>query len=681
MLEKLLDMVSKSFNEDSVADEVVSRVLNEAKTIADERGTELTDAIVDEVADKMMSAGEFLQKLNAPLDAEWKLNSIVDSEFCAKCGTCEIVCPNNFIAFDEKPFLAEECRRDGNGMCHEVCPRVSSGRYQISIREDFFEEYYYAKGDSEGQDGGVVTDYLKYLIDSNKIDGAIVVGDSKWKPISLVIKDSDALKHAAKSKYSISPLSALKKAGELGLKKVAVVGLPCQIEGLRKLQYHSFLAKHEKELGDAGLPPKLPEIEYLIGLFCTEKFELATIKDLLAEKDISIRDVTKFDVSNGKFIIETGEKTLELPVKDIELASGCKVCRDFASDLADVSVGSVGSPEGYSTVVIRTNKGADIKDAFELNEDVDIKSIEKLENFKLKRFRKTIEDKFNNEDFISYYWNDYTGGIGLRADGNYFIRVRGKPSGWYEFEETKFVNDLAHDYGARIKLTNRGAFEIHDVRPIDVEEIVGKLIDHDLLTGSEGPLVRATLACPGADNCALGLVNTTDLCYELEEKFCEFPTNYKFKIAINGCPNKCSRPQIHDFGINGIKYPITDEEKCNGCGRCADVCKVDALDIRGEMSYSDYSLCIGCGKCINACPHDAKEVKFEGYELHIGGKGGREIVEGVRLEVSSVDEIVDLIEKVIKTYNKLSIKPQKERLAGTMKRIGQAKFIEEVKKI
>ena len=114
---------------------------------------------------------------------EWKLNEIVDSKICAKCGTCTIVCPNGILTFDERPKLVEECLRKGNGMCFEVCPRVSSGKYQIKIRENFKELYYYAKSDVEGQDGGVVTAFLKYLLENKKIDGAIVVGDECWKPV------------------------------------------------------------------------------------------------------------------------------------------------------------------------------------------------------------------------------------------------------------------------------------------------------------------------------------------------------------------------------------------------------------------------------------------------------------------------------------------------------------------
>lgn len=677
MLEDLIDTIKKGPNS-SVSDQIIDKIMDEAKSIAASRNEDVNESIIDDVAHKMVMAGDFLKKLNVPSDAKWKLNEIVDSEFCANCGACEIACPNNFIAFDEGPFLVEQCRRDGHGMCHEVCPRVSSGGYQISIREKFFEEYYSAKGDVDGQDGGVVTTYLKYLIEEGKIDGAIVVGDTRWKPISLVIKDKDALEHTSKSKYSISPLTALKKAGELGLEKVAVVGLPCQIEGLRKYQYHGYLAKHDLELGDSGYPPKIPKIEYLIGLFCTEKFKYETIKEIVEKQDLKMGDIKKFNVNNGKFIMETSNDKVEIPVKDIEMFSGCKVCRDFSSDMADVSIGNVGSPEGYSTVIIRTKKGKDIKNAVDLKEDVDKSAIDRLADFKLKRFNKTINEKLENDEFISYYWNDSVGGIGVRSDGNYFVRVRAKPSGFYDLDEAEYINEIVKEYQGRIKLTNRGGYEIHDIKPIDVLEVVQKLDDHNLMTGSEGPLVRACLACPGAHNCAYGLINTTALCYELEDKFFEFPANYKFKFAINGCPNKCSRPQVHDFGIAGIKYPKTNSEKCNGCGRCGDVCKVDAIEIRGEMSYTNYTTCYGCGKCIKACPHDAREVKFEGYQVFVGGKAGREIVEGVKLELETTDEIVDLATRVFKTYNKLAIKPQKERLAGTMARIGQAEFMKQV---
>ena len=360
---------------------------------------------------------------------EWKLNEIVDNGLCAKCGTCVVVCPNNLLAFEDTPKLTDECLRKGHGMCYDVCPRVSSGKYQIKIRENFKEEYFYGKGDVEGQDGGVVSTFLKYLLKNKKIDGAIVVGDECWKPVSLIVQNPDDIEKAAKSKYAISTLDALREAGEMGIEKVAVVGLPCQIAGLRKLQYFPYLAKYDGELGKNGKLAKLPKIEYLIGLLCTEKFEYDGLKETLAKNNINIEDVKKFDIKKGKLIVITEDEEYKIPLKDIEMNAGCKMCRDFDAEMADVSVGCVGSPDGYSTVIIRTEKGEEIKNAVELKEGVDLDAIEKLRELKLNRFKKELERRKENNEKISFYWVADYAGVGKRADGTHFLRIRAKPAG------------------------------------------------------------------------------------------------------------------------------------------------------------------------------------------------------------------------------------------------------------
>jgi len=448
---------------------------------------------------------------------EWKLNEIVDSGICARCGTCTIVCPNSILTFDERPKLTDECLRKGHGMCYDVCPRVSSGKYQIKIRENFKEEYYYGRGNVEGQDGGVVSTFLKYLLENKKIDGAIVVGDECWKPVSLIIQNPDDIETSSKSKYTVSTLDALREAGEMGIEKVAVVGLPCQIAGLRKLQYFPYLAKYDGELGRDGKPVKLPKIEYLIGLFCTEKFEYNGLKETLAKNNINIEDVKKFDIKKGKLIVITEKEEYKIPLKDIEMSAGCKICRDFDAEMADVSIGCAGSPEGCSTVIIRTEKGEDIKDAVELMDGVVLDDIEKMRDLKIKRFKKELEKRKDNNKKVSFYWIADYGGIGKRADGNYFIRIRAKPAGWYDIEDINYISKLTEEYGGRIKLTDRGGIEIHDINGYSAEEIALKLMDKGLLTGSEGPLVRATLACPGEGNCGSGLINTTELCSIIEE--------------------------------------------------------------------------------------------------------------------------------------------------------------------
>ena len=183
--------------------------------------------------------------------------------------------------------------------------------YIVQPIKDESGEYYYAKSNIEGQSGGVVTKLLQNLLDDGEIDGAVVIGANEWKPISVIVTTSEGLfdfnknVDTSKSKYAISSLQAIRKAGEMGLEKIAVVGLPCQVAGLRNIQYHPFISKHGAERGRDGKPAKIPKIEYIFGLFCTEKFEYSQLVDKVKSLDISMDDVVKCDVKGKNFIIST----------------------------------------------------------------------------------------------------------------------------------------------------------------------------------------------------------------------------------------------------------------------------------------------------------------------------------------------------------------------------------------
>ncbi len=53
--------------------------------------------------------------------------------------------------------------------------------------------------------------------------------------------------------------------------------------------------------------------------------------------------------------------------------------------------------------------------------------------------------------------------------------------------------------------------------------------------------------------------------------------------------------------------PVIDERRCNGCGRCADVCPVEALAqvLPGSVAQVDRAVCIGCGVCSRTCSRGA----------------------------------------------------------------------------
>ncbi|MEI8003953.1 MAG: Coenzyme F420 hydrogenase/dehydrogenase, beta subunit C-terminal domain, partial [Methanothrix sp.] len=79
-----------------------------------------------------------------------------------------------------------------------------------------------------------------------------------------------------------------------------------------------------------------------------------------AKFGLAPKDVARFEIKKGMFrVIDKTGKAHEVKIEETDAFTfaGCGPCFDFASELADVSVGSVGSGEGWSTVLTRTDVG------------------------------------------------------------------------------------------------------------------------------------------------------------------------------------------------------------------------------------------------------------------------------------------------------------------------------------
>ena len=124
--------------------------------------------------------------------------------------------------------------------------------------------------------------------------------------------------------------------------RIAVVGTPCEVQGLRAMQARRWPTGAHR----------VDAVVLSIALMCTKNFdyEALTLRELRDKRGVDLDRVSKMDVIRGRMIVEyrDGELAVDEPVKDFHGAAlkGCDECADFLGRSADISVGSVGSMDG-----------------------------------------------------------------------------------------------------------------------------------------------------------------------------------------------------------------------------------------------------------------------------------------------------------------------------------------------
>ncbi|WP_409200355.1 coenzyme F420 hydrogenase subunit beta [Methanobrevibacter sp. DSM 116169] len=206
------------------------------------------------------------------------------------------------------------------------------------------------------QDGGIVSALFMYALEEGIIEGAVVAGntDEKWRPQPVVAMDAEEIIAAAGTKYTMSPnIAAVKEAvRQCGVEKLGIVGTPCQINGLRKMQVYPFSSRFIAD-----------KVKLVLGIFCMENFPYASLDTFIdAQLNSTMDETKKMDIGKGKFwaISDKGEEGLPLKKTHGYEQAGCNICSDYVAEYSDLSTGSVGSPDGWSTVLLRTDDGNSI---------------------------------------------------------------------------------------------------------------------------------------------------------------------------------------------------------------------------------------------------------------------------------------------------------------------------------
>jgi coenzyme F420 hydrogenase subunit beta len=282
----------------------------------------------------------------------------VESAKCNHCGLCVRSCPGysvDFKSLNESVF-GKQTRDASLGNFLDCYVGHSTDKM---IRD-------------ASASGGIVTQLLAFGFDTHLFDGALVVRMRKDSPLlteAFVARRKEDLFSASKSKYcptSVNEaLSLLRK--EEGM--FALVGLPCQIHGVRKAA---------QELDDVKR-----RVVLLVGLFCSHSVGFdgtEFLAEKLGVKPEQIREIIyRAPGSPGHMDLRLVDKSnIRLPMLGswhgympifssfLFTPRRCAMCRDMTNELADISVGDAWFPElkrlkeGESVVIARTSKGQEI---------------------------------------------------------------------------------------------------------------------------------------------------------------------------------------------------------------------------------------------------------------------------------------------------------------------------------
>lgn len=303
---------------------------------------------------------------------------VIERELCTGCGTCIGVCPTGALSWKDDAVRVDHGRCIQCGKCYRACPGENFPM-DLYAEELFFEPYAAedilgnyqrilnvravdAKVKNGSASGGAVTQLCIDLLETGAVDGVVAVRAKEGEPCSFesfLARDRQALLLAAQSKYVILPVNEILAKIRETDEKIAFVGLPCQVQGIRKAM------AQDNALRD--------RIKVVISLFCGFNMEQTATRYLIKRSGIAEGNIKRLSYrqkradETGFFIEGKDGKTFFLPkhgytfLNLIYAPKRCWKCFDYSGEFADLSVGDAWEePGGCSRVIVRTKTGGQV---------------------------------------------------------------------------------------------------------------------------------------------------------------------------------------------------------------------------------------------------------------------------------------------------------------------------------
>ncbi len=313
----------------------------------------------------------------------------MQSELCNRCGSC-VGLSDGKISFEDREgkYLPKIHAAIDDAMADRIWEACSGKEFDFNkYNKHFYSQtpnfhaytgayhgiYIGHAVDPEvrrnGASGGIISAVLIYLLEKGKIDGVVTLRMSHEKPWlsePFIATTKEEVMEAAQSKYTISSVNEILSETQNFKGALAYVGLPGQVQSIRKLQ--------------AVNDPAVKSIKYLFGPFYGNTLYFSSISSFLRTyKEKNYKDIEKLYFRHGEW---PGNMRVELKSgRIIELKKfhanylipfhvlrNSLYCTDLANEFTDISGGDAWAPvyeergKGFSMIFTRTAQGQEILD-------------------------------------------------------------------------------------------------------------------------------------------------------------------------------------------------------------------------------------------------------------------------------------------------------------------------------
>ena len=204
---------------------------------------------------------------------------------------------------------------------------------------------------------GITTTLAARLLETGAVDAVLTVAPDPadiWKPLPVIVTDAAAMAAVRGMRMGFAPtLALLEPAAAAGHKRIAFIGIPCQVYALRAL---------EAQLGFDRI--------YVIGTPCSDNTTTANFHSFLNLLDPKPETISYLEFRTD-FKVELrytdGRRPRAVPFLSLPISQlpadffpmTCKTCVDYTNRLADITVGYMGG-DGDQWLIVRNDRGAEL---------------------------------------------------------------------------------------------------------------------------------------------------------------------------------------------------------------------------------------------------------------------------------------------------------------------------------